>query len=130
MGFRTLSLVYSTVINCILTFFGTIYFGYFAAAIGTAASTLIGSAISMSIYYRVKLDMRPLRMLWNIMKKALPGMIAAGCIAYFVKAPLYALLGQREFVAFLALALVFLVVYILVLLPFYKKDLKRFFGRA
>ena len=58
LRFRTISMAYAVVINIILTYFGTKIWGYWAAAAGTAASTVIGSIISMNIYYRRKLGMR------------------------------------------------------------------------
>lgn len=57
MRFRTLSLGYSLIANAILTLVGTYFWGYWAAAIGTALSTIIGSIISMNIYYHKKLGM-------------------------------------------------------------------------
>ncbi|MBO7215340.1 MAG: oligosaccharide flippase family protein [Clostridia bacterium] len=51
LGFRTLILLATTVLNAVITLVGTYYFNYFAAAIGTAASFLIGSVIIMNIYY-------------------------------------------------------------------------------
>lgn len=57
MRFRTLSLGYSLVANALMTLIGTYFWGYWAAAIGTALSTVIGSVISMNIYYHRKLGM-------------------------------------------------------------------------
>ncbi|MBR6826483.1 MAG: oligosaccharide flippase family protein [Oscillospiraceae bacterium] len=60
LGFRTICLGCSAVVNVILTYFGTKIWGYWAAAAGTAVSTLCGSVIVMSIYYQKKLGLRML----------------------------------------------------------------------
>lgn len=123
MGFRTLSLVYSTLINCVLTVFGTMHFGYFAAAIGTSVSTVVGSVISMNIYYHKKLGLHVFRMLWYTVHKALPGLALASCVTVLLKAPIYRLLNGHAVPAFLVAALVFVLVYVAVLIPFYKNEL-------
>lgn len=51
LGFRTLILTISTIINAIITIIGVHYWGYIAAAIGTAISFFFGSVVVMSIYY-------------------------------------------------------------------------------
>ena len=130
MGFRTLSLVYSMVINCVLTFFGPIRYGYFAAAVGTSISTIVGSIISMNIYYYKKLGMNPFRMLWGIVYKATPALVIASCGAFALKAPIYRLLYAHELWAFVSVAAIFLLIYIAVLLPFYKKEFKVFLGKS
>lgn len=129
MGFRTLSLVYSTLINCVLTFFGTIRFGYFAAAIGTSVSTIVGSIVSMNIYYRVKLGMNPFRMLWGIVYKAIPALVLASCGAFVLKAPIYRFFSAHSLLAFIAVAAIFLLIYAAALIPFYKKEFKSFLGK-
>lgn len=53
--FRTIAMAYSVVINAVMTIIGTHYFGYWAAAVGTAMSTIVGSVISLNIYYQIKL---------------------------------------------------------------------------
>lgn len=130
MGFRTLSLVYSTIINCVLTFFGTIRYGYFAAAIGTSVSTVVGSIVSMNIYYYKKLGMNPFRMLWGIVYKAAPALAIASCGAFVMKAPVYRLLPGHSLLAFIAVAAIFLLLYAAALIPFYKKEFKAFLGKA
>ncbi|MBR4308895.1 MAG: polysaccharide biosynthesis C-terminal domain-containing protein, partial [Oscillospiraceae bacterium] len=83
MRFRTLSLGYSVIVNIILTLVGTYFWGYWAAALGTTFSTVIGSVISMNIYYHRKLGMNMTRVYKGIMKRitlcpltaAIPGVI-------------------------------------------------------
>ena len=69
MTFRTLSLAYSAVLNVILTVIGTHFWGYWAAAAGTAAATLVGSVLSMNIYYYVKLKMNMVRIYFMILRR-------------------------------------------------------------
>jgi O-antigen/teichoic acid export membrane protein len=61
LGFRTAVLFGTTVLNAVITIVGVKLFGYYAAAIGTAVSFLIGSVIIMNIYYRKKLSFNMLR---------------------------------------------------------------------
>ncbi len=69
MHFRTVSLGYSLIANALMTLIGTYFWGYWAAAIGTALSTLIGSVISMNIYYHRKLGMNMLRVYGCILRR-------------------------------------------------------------
>lgn len=129
MGFRTVSLLYSTVINCILTVFGTIRYGYFAAAIGTALSTVVGSIISMNIYYRRKLGLHIFRMLWKTVYKAIPALLAASGGVLLLKDSVFAIFHGQLLVSFLASAGVFLLIYILVFIPFHRKELRSLLRR-
>ena len=69
MRFRTVSLGYSLIANALMTLIGTYFWGYWAAAIGTALSTLIGSVISMNIYYHRKLGMNMRRVYGCILRR-------------------------------------------------------------
>lgn len=130
MGFRTVSLLYSTAINCVFTIFGTIRFGYFAAAIGTAMSTVVGSIISMNIYYRRRLGLCVLRMLGKTVYKALPALLAASLGALLLKDPVSALFHGHLLYSFLVSAGIFLLIYVLVFLPFYRKELRSLLQRG
>ena len=77
MKFRTISLAYSAVLNMILTVIGTHFFGYWAAAVGTALSTTVGSVISLNIYYYVKLKMNMLRVYSLILHRITPCILLA-----------------------------------------------------
>ncbi len=124
MGFRTVALVYSMVVNCILTVFGTKYYGIYAAAFGTALSTVIGSVISMNIYYYKKLHMNVFRMLWETICKILPGLAAASGITILCKA-LFSSSLHGALLQFLVPAAVFIAVYGVVTFVFCKDELKR-----
>lgn len=69
MRFRTLSLGYSLIANALMTLIGTYFWGYWAAAIGTSLSTIIGSVISMNIYYHKKLGMNMSRVYGGILRR-------------------------------------------------------------
>lgn len=69
LGFRTAVLVGSTALNAVVTIVGVHLFGYFAAAVGTALSFIIGSLIIMNMYYKVKLKYPMLKIYKNIIGK-------------------------------------------------------------
>lgn len=85
MTFRTVSLLYSTAVNVIVTVVGTIRYGYYAAAIGTGLSTVIGSVISMNIYYKRKLGMNVFRMFFLTVKDVLPALLCATAATLLIK---------------------------------------------
>lgn len=130
MVFRTVSLVYSMLLNCVLTVFGTIHFGYFAAALGTALSTIVGSVLSMNIYYHKKLGFRVFSMLWRTVRKALPALAVASALALCIKNPVHSWLSHYPLISFIVVAAAFLLAYALVLAPFYRKELKRLLCRG
>ena len=68
-GFRTGVLLGVTVLNAIVTLVGVKYFGYFAAAVGTALSFLIGSVVIMNIYYYKKLSFKMLKIYRQIFSR-------------------------------------------------------------
>lgn len=51
LKFRTAVLLCTTVANALITYYGTKKYGYYAAAIGTAVSLIIGVIIIINIYY-------------------------------------------------------------------------------
>ncbi len=77
LTFRTISLAYSAVINVVLTVIGTHIWGYWAAAVGTAISTIVGSVISMNIYYQKKLGINIFRLYGKIIGKITACLILA-----------------------------------------------------
>ncbi len=113
MRFRTISLAYSVVINIILTYVGTKYYGYWAAAAGTAASTVIGSIISMNIYYHKKLGLNMLRIYRHIFAGTTPCLIAASLIALLLNRILFG-----SWLELVLKAIVFLAVYAVCMLVY------------
>ena len=72
LKFRTVSMLYSVIINVIFTVIGTRFWGYWAAAIGTALYTVVGSIISMNIYYQKKLGINIFKLYLRISGKITP----------------------------------------------------------
>lgn len=123
MGFRTISLVYSAAVNLVVTLVGTILFGYFAAAVGTALSTVIGSIISMNIYYKRKLGMNVFRMFFLTVRNAVPALLCATAATFAAKYLIYARLAAGWLPFFLCGA-VFVAVYGVVAFFFNKAALR------
>ena len=69
LGFRTAVLFGTTVLNAIITIIGVKLVGYYAAAIGTAVSFLIGSVVIMNIYYWKKLSFNMFRIYRKIFSR-------------------------------------------------------------
>lgn len=113
LAFRTVSLAYSVVLNIILTVIGTRIWGYYAAAIGTAVSTIVGSVLSLNIYYYVKLKMNMFRVYFRIMHKIIL-CIAVPTVVCILINPFF---GVSWF-AFLAKAAVFVGIYGILMLVF------------
>ena len=113
LSFRTISLAYSAILNLILTVFGTQIWGYWAAALGTAISTIIGSIVSLNIYYYAKLKMNMLRVYFKILHK-IALCIALPCLACFALNCVFA----GSWTSFLVKAGIFIAIYGILLLWF------------
>lgn len=68
LGFRTGVLFSVTVLNAVITVVGVKFFGYYAAAVGTAVSFIIGSLVVMNIYYYKKLSFNMFKIYGGIFK--------------------------------------------------------------
>lgn len=68
MGYRTITLAFSCVVNIVCTIVGINLLGYWGAALGTACAT-ISNTILMNLYYRKHLDFRILKMYCRIFDK-------------------------------------------------------------
>lgn len=77
LGVRTIALLCGTVLNFLISWFGTKYFGYYAAALGTAFSITAASLITMNIYYYRVLHLNILRIFGQILKHTLPLILCA-----------------------------------------------------
>lgn len=80
LGFRTMILTLSTILNFIISVAGIKRFGYYSAAIGTASSFIIGSLIIMNIYYYKKLKFNMVKIYAGIMHKITPSLVITGVI--------------------------------------------------
>lgn len=78
LGFRTGVLIASTVLNFVVSVAGIRYIGYFSAALGTAASFMIGSLVVMNIYYYKKLGFNMVRIYGRILHRTIICLLVAG----------------------------------------------------
>lgn len=69
MKFRTYCLLITATINAVLTIIGTQLFNYYAAAIGTGISVIVGSVIMMNIYYHKKLGFKVIKFYTDVLKR-------------------------------------------------------------
>lgn len=113
LRFRTIAMAYSVVVNIILTVIGTRLWGYWAAAAGTAISTLVGSVISLNIYYRIKLKFNMLKIYYRIMAR-IAVCIALPCVLIMLMNPYI----TGGWTAFLIKAAIFMAFYGLLMLLF------------
>ncbi len=111
--FRTVALAYSVVINMILTVIGTKLWGYYAAAIGTALSTVVGSIISLNIYYRIKLGINMLRIYLRIFHRITFCILVPMVLCFFVNPHI-----GGTWPALLIKALVFILIYAVLMIVF------------
>lgn len=117
LKFRTLSLAYSAVVNALFTIIGTHIWGYWAAAIGTAMYTIIGSIISLNIYYKVKLGINILKLYAKIMGKTTLCLVCAGAVCLVLNNYLYG-----SWFALCAKICVFLLIYAVLIFTFALND--------
>lgn len=121
LGFRTAVLFGTTALNAVITIVGVKFFGYYAAAVGTALSFLIGSVIIMNIYYWKKLSFN----MFKIYRKIFSGtwlclLLSGGAI--FVSSRFL----TEGWIAFILNVVIFCGVYGITLVLFgFKKDEKK-----
>ena len=114
LGFRTMVIFCSTVLNAVVTIAGVYYYGYIAAAFGTALSFIIGSLIVMNIYYYKKFSMPMLQIYRKIFHGTWLCLLVAG-VAVFTSSRL---LPGDTWWTFLLNAGVFCVAYAVMMLLF------------
>lgn len=124
--FRTIALAYSVVINIILTVVGTRIFGYYAAAVGTAISTFVGSILSLNIYYQVKLKINIFKVYLRILHKISFCILIPVAICFFVNLFFYG-----TWITFISKAMLFIVIYgiLMLICGFNKSEKLKIFGR-
>jgi len=82
LGFRTATITVTTIMNIAITLIFTKIWGYYASAIGTALSFLIGSVIVMGIYYYKKLGINILKLYGRIFNRIWICLILSGVAAF------------------------------------------------
>ena len=121
LGFRTMVVTGTMVMNAIVTIVGVKLWGYYAAAIGTALSYIIGSLIIMNIYYYKKLSLNMLKLYGKIFSRIWICLIISGTVIYFTSKVI-----NDSFVSFCINAAIFVVVYGVTLVLFgLKKEEKK-----
>lgn len=113
LRFRTIAMLYSLIVNIILTVIGTRIWGYWAAAVGTAMSTIIGSVISLNIYYHKKLKVSVLRVYFRIFRRTTLCLLAALAVTLVLNRFL-----SGSWLTLLVKAAVFVAVYLVLLLVY------------
>ncbi|MCD8058659.1 MAG: oligosaccharide flippase family protein [Bacteroides fragilis] len=122
LKFRTGVLTSTTILNFLITVFGLYFFrSYYAAAIGTAASFVIGSLIIMNIYYYRKLGFHMIKIYASIVDRIWLCMIAAG-----VSTAVSSRFLNGSWLYFFINVIIFVCVYAITLLTFgLKRDEKK-----
>ena len=125
--FRTIAMGYSVAINAILTIIGVKYFGYWAAAAGTALSTIIGSVISLNIYYHKKLGINVFKLYFAIGKRSTLCILVSGVVGALTN-----LVISGTWFALIVKGIVFVVVYFILLWIYglYPEEKKYIFRRV
>ncbi len=112
LTFRTIVLMVGLVINFLISYFGTKYYGYFAAAIGTSLSVIISSLICMNVYYYKKLRLNVFRIFYCILRfNFAPLAVATAALLCFDS-----IVGQSGFLLFVGKVAVFIAFFGLTLL--------------
>lgn len=121
LGFRTAVLFGTTVLNAIITIIGVKLVGYYAAAIGTAVSFLIGSVVIMNIYYWKKLSFNMFKIYRKIFSRTWICLLLSGGVIVLSSHFL-----NDGMMAFVLNIVVFCVVYGITMILFgFKKEEKR-----
>lgn len=113
LGFRTIVITASAAMNFIITLLLTKHIGYFASAIGTMLSILLGSVIVMCIYYRKKLGIHMIKLYGNIFKGIWVCIVLSGLASFAVT-----LLIDSIILKFVIGFVIFVIVYAATLLIF------------
>lgn len=113
LKFRTISMACSAIFNALFTIIGTKYWGYWGAAIGTAMSTIIGSIISMNIYYWIKLKMNVLKLYLKILERITLCLIITSVVMIALNKFVYG-----SWTSFIVKTIIFVMIYGILLLVF------------
>lgn len=89
MKFRTFSLIITACFNAVFTIIGVVLFDYYAAALGTALSIVLGSIILMNIYYHKKIGFKVFKFYYDVIHKIGICAILSGVIIYFINKYIY-----------------------------------------
>ena len=113
MKFRTGSLICTTMLNLVLTVVGTRLYGYYAAAIGTGLSVVLGSIIAMNIYYHKRIGFKVFKFYFDVFRRLIVCVIVPAVAVVLIKN-----IFETSWIWLLCEIAVFLIIYA-VLLWFY-----------
>ena len=113
LGFRTIVMTGVTILNAIITVVGVNLTGYYAAAVGTSISVLLGSVIIMCIYYYRKLNISMLPVYSKIFQKSWICILISSVITHFCSKKI-----NGTWINLLINIIVFLIIYSILLLTF------------
>ena len=107
LGFQTVALLSTTVLNALITYFGTKRVGYFAACFGTAVSWTVGSLILMNLYYNKKLGFPMLKIYRSIIGKTWIALLIPAIVLFCVNR-----YCPMSWIAFISECLLFVFIYV------------------
>lgn len=111
MRFRTISLIATAAFNAIFTIVGVILFNYYAAALGTALSTVFGSLIMMNIYYHKRIGFKVFKFYRDVTKRTAICAILPGILLVVLNKVLYG-----SWLEFFIKVVIYCAVYLLLLI--------------
>lgn len=120
IGFRTITLFTSTIINFIITFMGLKYGNIYYAAVGTSFSLFIGSIVIMGFYYYKKFSINIVYIYKTIFTGILPGLVIASTIIYG-----FNLIIPNTILGFITLIFLFLLIFVGSLVLFGFNDMEK-----
>lgn len=113
LGFRTVVLFGSTVLNLVVTIIAIHTWSYIGAAFGTAASFMVGSLLIMNIYYHKKFNLPILKIYGRIVDRIWLCLAVSGAVLFVASKFI-----NGGWIAFVLNVLIFCVVYAACLLAF------------
>ncbi len=111
LKFRTVALISATVLNACLTIIGTHFWGYWAAAVGTAVSKIVGSILMMNWYYSKVLKINMIRVYIKIFRKTTICLLVPCLVSFVLSKVIYG-----SFWSFVLKVIVFLMLYFILLI--------------
>ncbi len=126
MKFRTISLIATACINALITVVGMLFFDYYAAAIGTATSIILGSICMMNIYYHKKIGFRVFKFYKDVLNRLILCILIPAGVLMLLNRVLYG-----SWLAFIIKVAVYCVIYALLLIAFglNKSEKQMIFGK-
>lgn len=109
LKFYTVMLLVSMLINLLVTLVGTYFFNYYAAALGTAVSVVIGNLVMMNLFYHKRFGFNMLKLYGEVFKNTWLCILLGFAAAMLAKIPFSGLtqfiVGAAAFLAVYAAAL-------------------------